>query len=100
MGEEALSPEERQYLEFEQNYERRFVSQDAYENRTIFESLDLAWDLLESFPPIALKKISPAVRNMFYTRTDRVKTKEKMQAVPSLSNRAWALYAVAVVWPV
>jgi len=79
VGEEALSVEEKQYLTFETNYERRFVRQDAYENRTIFESLDLAWDLLESFPPIALKKISPDIRKLFYARADRVKTKEKMQ---------------------
>lgn len=36
-------------------------SQGAYENRTIFESLDIAWSLLRAFPREMLKKI-PKVR--------------------------------------
>ena len=79
VGEEALSSEEKDYLTFETNYENKFVRQDAYENRTIMESLDMGWDLLESFPPIALKKMSRDVIAKFYTRTDRVRTKKLLQ---------------------
>ena len=43
------------------------------------ESLDMGWDLLESFPPIALKKMSRDVIAKFYTRTDRVRTKKLLQ---------------------
>lgn len=38
------------YLEFLDKFEKKFVAQGAYENRTIFSSLDLAWSLLRIFP--------------------------------------------------
>ncbi|KAK4405371.1 V-type proton ATPase subunit B 1 [Sesamum angolense] len=50
VGEEALSSEDLLYLEFLDKFERKFVSQGAYDTRNIFQSLDLAWALLESFP--------------------------------------------------
>jgi vacuolar-type H+-ATPase subunit B/Vma2 len=34
----------------------------AYENRSIFDSLDIAWSLLRTFPPEMLKQITPKVR--------------------------------------
>lgn len=33
-----------------------------YESRTIFESLDLAWDLLRIFPKEQLNRVNPKVR--------------------------------------
>ena len=71
VGEEALSPEEKRFLEFEQNFERRFLSQDPYDNRDVFTSLNLCWDLLESFPPEDLKQIKPELRDQFYKRERR-----------------------------
>ena len=50
--------DERRYLEFERSFESKFLSQDAYENRTIQQSLDICWDLLEMFPETDLKQIS------------------------------------------
>ena len=72
VGEEALSPEEKRYLEFETQYEKRFLSQDAYENRDIFTSLNLSWELLEAFPPEELKQIKPDLRDQFYKRDRRM----------------------------
>jgi len=72
VGEEALSVEEKRYLEFETQYERRFLSQDAYENRDIFASLNLSWELLEAFPPEELKQIKPDLREQFYKRDRRM----------------------------
>ena len=37
-------------LEFLDKFERGFVAQGPNENRTIFDSLDLAWSLLRTFP--------------------------------------------------
>lgn len=37
-------------LEFLGRFENEFVKQGINENRTIFESLDLAWSLLRLFP--------------------------------------------------
>ena len=59
VGEEAMSKEEMRYIDFLDNFEKRFISQDRYENRNIFDSLDLAWELLRKFPKDDLTKISP-----------------------------------------
>ena len=50
VGEDALGPEDRLSLEFLAKFEQQFLSQGPYENRTISESLDLAWSLLRIFP--------------------------------------------------
>jgi len=71
VGEEALSVEEKRYLEFETNYEKKFLTQDPYENRDIIQSLNLCWELLEIFPPEELKQIKPDVRDLFYRREKR-----------------------------
>merc|ERR1712193_490995 len=49
VGEEALSEDEHKYLEFTTKFETRFVQQGPYENRDVFNSLDIAWDLLRIF---------------------------------------------------
>jgi len=72
VGEEALSPEEKRFLEFEQNFEKKFLSQDPYDNRDVFQSLNLCWDLLEAFPPEDLKQIKPDLREKFYKRDRRM----------------------------
>lgn len=63
VGEEALSADDKLALEFLDRFEREFVGQGAYEARSIFESLDIAWDLLRIFPKESLNRISPKVRN-------------------------------------
>jgi V-type H+-transporting ATPase subunit B len=57
VGEEALSVDELRYIDFLDNFERKFIAQDRYENRTIFDSLDIAWELLRKFPYEELKKV-------------------------------------------
>ena len=51
----------------------------AYESRTIFESLDLAWSLLRIFPKEQLNRISPKIISEFYARkpTKKAPTEEK-----------------------
>jgi len=48
MGEETLTREERNYLAFAENLERRFIRQSGAEHRAINETLDLALELLKS----------------------------------------------------
>lgn len=71
VGEEALSVEEKNYLAFETDFEAKFVRQDPYDNRDIFSSLNMCWDLLETFPPEELKQVV-GVRDMFYKRDRRM----------------------------
>ena len=61
VGEEALSTEDKLSLEFLEKFEKNFISQGAYENRSIFESLDLAWSLLRIYPKELLNRISPKI---------------------------------------
>lgn len=97
VGEEALTSEDLLYLEFLQKFEKNFINQGEvtqvgveavmaspplsshvapaptlspgpYENRSVFESLDLGWKLLRIFPKEMLKRIPQAVIDEFYSR--------------------------------
>merc|ERR1739838_318436 len=70
VGEEALSELDHLYLEFLEKFEDRFLRQGAYEKRSIFKTLDIAWELLRIFPRENLKKINTKTLNMYYTRSD------------------------------
>merc|ERR1711871_274407 len=69
VGEEALSQDELLYLEFLDKFEHKFVNQGPYENRTIFDSLDLGWELLRIFPKELLKRIPDKIIKEFYARS-------------------------------
>jgi len=68
VGEEALSTEDKLSLEFLEKFEKNFINQGAYENRTIIESLDLAWSLLRIYPRELLNRISPKILDEYYGR--------------------------------
>ncbi|KAL7718581.1 Vacuolar proton pump subunit B [Entamoeba marina] len=66
VGEEALSMEDKLALEFLDKFENNFIAQDYYESRDIFQSLDLAWSLLRTFPRDMLKRISNETLDKYY----------------------------------
>nr|XP_025042339.1 V-type proton ATPase subunit B, kidney isoform [Pelodiscus sinensis] len=68
VGEEALSADDLLYLEFLQKFEKQFIAQGPYENRTIFESLDIGWQLLRIFPKELLKHIPESILAEYYPR--------------------------------
>nr|CAB3449368.1 unnamed protein product [Digitaria exilis] len=68
VGEEALSSEDLLYLEFLDKFERKFVTQGAYDTRNIFQSLDLAWSLLRIFPRELLHRIPAKTLDQYYSR--------------------------------
>jgi V/A-type H+-transporting ATPase subunit B len=45
-------------MTFAIEFEKRYVSQDYYENRSIEMTLDLGWELLSMFENAELKRIS------------------------------------------
>jgi V/A-type H+-transporting ATPase subunit B len=57
VGKEALSERDRLFLEFADQFEDRFVRQGANEDRSIRETLDLAWELLSMLPVEQLVRI-------------------------------------------
>lgn len=68
VGEEALSADDLLYLEFLDKFESKFVNQGLYENRTIFQSLDLAWSLLRLFPRELLRRVTTKTLDQYYDR--------------------------------
>ncbi|KAI5639427.1 ATP synthase alpha/beta family, nucleotide-binding domain-containing protein [Phthorimaea operculella] len=71
VGEEALTPDDLLYLEFLTKFEKNFITQGNYENRTVFESLDIGWQLLRIFPKEMLKRIPASVLAEYYPRDAR-----------------------------
>jgi V/A-type H+-transporting ATPase subunit B len=59
IGEEALTDRDKLYLKFADVFERRFIRQGEYEDRSVEQTLDLGWDLLSVFPEGELKRCDP-----------------------------------------
>lgn len=57
IGKESLSEIDLKYLEFADKFEDQFVRQSPDENRSIKETLTLAWKLLSDLPKSELKRI-------------------------------------------
>ena len=57
LGEASLSEIDKVYFGFAETFEREYVSQDEYENRSIEETLDLGWKLLSVFPKEEMKRV-------------------------------------------
>ncbi|NWZ42626.1 VATB2 ATPase, partial [Brachypodius atriceps] len=68
VGEEALTSDDLLYLEFLQKFEKNFIAQGPYENRTVYETLDIGWQLLRIFPKEMLKRIPQSTLAEFYPR--------------------------------
>lgn len=66
IGEGALTAEDRDYLNFADAFEKRFINQRG-QHRTINESLDTAWSQLAMLPIQQLKRLSPALITKYQT---------------------------------
>lgn len=71
VGEEALTPEDLLYLEFLHKFEKNFIAQGPYENRTVYETLDIGWQLMRIFPKEMLKRIPQSTLAEFYPRDSK-----------------------------
>lgn len=60
LGESSLSDIDRAYLRFADRFEREFIAQGERENRSIFDSLTIGWNLLSELPKSELKRVKPA----------------------------------------
>ena len=59
IGEEELSELDKKYLRFGEAFERDFLSQGEFENRTIEQTLDIGWKVLSILPREELYRIKP-----------------------------------------
>ena len=66
VGEEALTSRDKRYLEFADEFEKRFVTQGKNEDRSIEETLDLGWDLLATLPEGELKRIDEHIIKKYH----------------------------------
>ena len=62
VGEDALSERDEKILNFTKKFEEHFVGQGARTDRSIEDSLDLAWKLLSLVPEEELTRIEPEMR--------------------------------------
>jgi len=58
LGEAALTDVDKKFLQFAEEFERKFVAQNDHENRTIEQTLDIGWDLMAMLPEAELKRVS------------------------------------------
>ena len=68
IGEDELSPTDKQYLQFGKAFEKYFIGQGLEENRTIEETLDLGWKLLHILSKSELDRIDTAILNKYYDK--------------------------------
>lgn len=69
IGEDELSPIDKQYLVFGREFEHRFVGQDPHENRNIIQTLTIGWNLLGLLPRAELDRIDTKVLDQYYKPT-------------------------------
>jgi len=66
IGEDELSDIDKIYLEFDKNFENRFLKQHFEEERSIEESLNLAWEILSILPQSELDRVNPEILKKYY----------------------------------
>lgn len=59
VGEEALGDKEKRFIEFSDRFEAEFITQGRTDNRSITDTLAIAWDILSSLSEKDMKRIDP-----------------------------------------
>ncbi len=65
LGEAALTPIDRIYAKFADEFEEKYVNQGYNANRTIEETLNIGWELLSMFPKSELKRIKESMYDKY-----------------------------------
>jgi V/A-type H+-transporting ATPase subunit B len=68
VGKEALSERDQLVLEFADAFERKFVNQGRDEDRSIFDTLDIGWNLLQALPETMLTRIDDHLIKKYHPR--------------------------------
>ncbi len=66
VGEGALTETDRLYLRIADRFEKEFVSQGRYEDRSIEDDLRIGWDILSLLPQTELKRIKREYIDKYY----------------------------------
>ena len=70
IGEDELSPLDKKYLIFGNQFEKQFIGQRADENRSIEETLDIGWKLLGLLPREELDRVDTKLLDQYYRPTE------------------------------
>ena len=76
IGEDELSPIDKQYLKFGEEFEKRYIGQGPKENRTILNTLDLGWELLGLLPKEELDRIDTKLIDKYYKKKEETDEEE------------------------
>jgi V/A-type H+-transporting ATPase subunit B len=68
IGEEGLTSRDKEYLHFGTKFEKRLLNQGKNENRSIEQTLDIAWETLATLPDEELTRIHPEFMEKYYPK--------------------------------
>ncbi|MFA7682104.1 MAG: V-type ATP synthase subunit B [Candidatus Peribacteraceae bacterium] len=69
LGESSLNDTDKAFLKFAERFEKEFIRQGGQENRSIFESLRIGWDLLTEIPREELKRVKDEYIEKYLPKT-------------------------------
>lgn len=69
IGEDELSPVDKQYLKFGYAMEQEFIKQGRREDRTIIQTLDKGWELLKLLPREELDRIDTKILDQYFNKS-------------------------------
>lgn len=81
LGESSLSDTDKAYLRFSDRFEKEFITQSEGENRSIFDSLTIGWNLISELPKTELKRVKPEQIEKYMKDTSKKEEQQKVNAV-------------------
>jgi V/A-type H+-transporting ATPase subunit B len=70
IGEDELSDIDKKYMRFGRIFESQFIAQEQDENREMYDTLDLGWQLLGLLPREELDRVTPETLDKMYVAFD------------------------------
>jgi len=71
IGEEELSPIDKQYIRYGREFEQRFIAQGVHEDRSIEQTLSLGWELLTLLPASELDRVDRELLDKYLPKRER-----------------------------
>jgi len=66
LGDSALTDVDKLYAKFADEFEKLYINQGFYENRSILETLDIGWKLLTILPRAEMKRIKDVYLEKYF----------------------------------
>lgn len=70
LGESSLNDTDKAYLKFADRFEKEFIAQGDNEERSIYRSLEIGWNLLKELPKSELKRVKGEHVEKYGSRND------------------------------